>query len=94
VALTSFEGHYVHSVYGNMNINVKDGKLVASFQHHKGRYAELEPLGNSRFLATFNEAIYGTKVWPFKIEKGEVQSVTVTVADFVEFTPYEFAKTK
>jgi len=94
VPLSSFEGNYVHSVYGNMNINVKDGKLVASFQHHKGRYAELEPLGNSRFLATFNEAIYGTKVWPFKIEKGEVQSVTVTVADFVEFTPYEFVKTK
>ena len=75
-----------------MNISLKQGRLVARFEHHKGRYAELEPLGANRFLASFNDPLYGTKVWPFTIQNGKVKSVTVTVADFVEFTPYEFMK--
>lgn len=92
--LSAFVGTYMHDVYGRMNLAIKEGKLVATFEHHKGRFAELEPLGTNRFLASFNEAIFGTKVWPFIIEDGKVRSVTVTVADFVEFTPYQFNKVK
>ncbi|HEX2609036.1 MAG TPA: serine hydrolase [Flavisolibacter sp.] len=92
--LAAFAGTYTDPVYGQMQIVQQNGKLVATFEHHKGRFAELEPLGGNRFLASFNEALYGTKVWPFTLENGKVKSVTVTVADFVEFTPYEFVKTK
>ncbi len=92
VPLQNFAGDYVHDVYGAMNIVLKEGKLVATFEHHKGRFAELAPLGENRFLATFNDPIYGVKVWPFTIVNRKVKSVTVTVADFVEFTPYEFVK--
>lgn len=92
--LSAFAGTYQHELYGNMTMTLKGDKLVAVFEHHKGRYADVEPLEKNRFLATFNEALYGTKVWPFKIENGKVKSVTVTVADFVEFTPYEFVKIK
>jgi len=90
--LTAFTGKYKHDVYGNMQIELKNGKLVATFEHHKGRFAELEALGGNRFYAVFNDPLYGRKVWPFTIENGKVRSVTVTVADFVEFTPYEFYK--
>ena len=100
--LKSYAGNYVHPVYGNMTITYEesrlgvvrslDGKLTARFEHHKGRFAALEPLGQNRFLATFNEPLFGIKVWPFTVVNGKVQSVTVTVADFVEFTPYEFVK--
>ena len=93
VPLTALAGRYQHPVYGWMQIALKDGKAVATFQHHQGRYATLEPLGGNRYLAQFNEALYGKKVWPFTIAGRKVKSVTVTVADFVEFTPYEFVKT-
>ncbi len=92
--LTAFAGTYKHELYGDMTMTLEGNKLVARFEHHKGRYATVEALGKNRFLATFNEAIFGIKVWPFKIEDGKVKSVTVTVADFVEFTPYEFVKVK
>jgi CubicO group peptidase (beta-lactamase class C family) len=92
--LQNFAGSYKHDIYGNMTIALESGKLIARFEHHTGRYAELEALGGNRFLATFNDPLYGIKVWPFTIENGKVKSVTVTVADFVEFTPYEFYKTK
>jgi CubicO group peptidase (beta-lactamase class C family) len=92
LALQNFAGTYKHEVYGDMTIALKENKLVASFEHHKGRYAILEPLGENRFLASFNDPLYGNKVWPFTIVNGKVRSVTVRVADFVEFTPYEFVK--
>lgn len=92
--LSAFAGTYLHAIYGKMTITLENGKLKASFEHHKGRYADLEALGGSRFLATFNDPLYGRKVWPFTIENGKVKSVTMKVADFVEFTPYEFIKVK
>lgn len=90
--LANFAGEYTHEVYGKMNMKLEGGKLVATFEHHKGRFATVEALGGNRFLATFNDPLYGTNVWPFTIENGKVKSVTVTVSDFVEFTPYEFYK--
>lgn len=92
VSLASFAGDYTHAIYGRMTLKQDGNKLVASFEHHKGRLATLEALGGNRFLATFNDPLYGIKEWPFTIENGKVKSVTVTVADFVEFTPYEFYK--
>jgi CubicO group peptidase (beta-lactamase class C family) len=94
VQLAAITGTYTHPVYGTMNIALKEGKATATFEHHKGRYATIEPLGGSRYFAQFNDPLYGSKVWPFVISNGKAKSVTVTVADFVEFTPYEFVKTK
>ena len=90
--IASYAGNYEHEVYGKMTIALENKKLVARFEHHHGRFAILEPLGGNNFLATFNESLYGIKKWPFTIANGKVKSVTVTVADFVEFTPYEFYK--
>lgn len=92
--LAAYAGTYKHNVYGNMTISVKEGKLLATFEHHQGRYAVVEPLGGNRFLATFNDPLYGIKVWSFTTGDKMVKSVTVKVADFVEFTPYEFYKVK
>jgi CubicO group peptidase (beta-lactamase class C family) len=91
---SSYTGEYQHEVYGKMNIILENKKLVARFEHHKGRYAELEFIGPGRFLASFNDPLYGIKEWTFTIENEKIKSVTVRVADFVEFTPYEFYKTK
>ena len=90
--LSAYAGNYQHDIYSKMNIKQENGKLSIRFEHHKGRYGTLEPLGGNRFLCTYSEVLYGTKVLPFTVENGKVKSVTVTVADFVEFTPYEFVK--
>jgi CubicO group peptidase (beta-lactamase class C family) len=92
--LAAYAGTYKHNVYGNMNIRLQDGQLLATFEHHKGRSAIVEALGGNRFLARFNDPLYGIKVWTFTTGDKMVKSVTVKVADFVEFTPYEFYKIK
>ncbi|HEX6848633.1 MAG TPA: serine hydrolase [Chitinophagaceae bacterium] len=92
--LPAYTGQYAHELYGKMSITIEDGNLIMRFEHHPGRYSKLEALGGNRFLSTWNDPIFGIKVLPFRVDNGKVQSITVRVADFVEFTPYEFIKTK
>jgi CubicO group peptidase (beta-lactamase class C family) len=92
--LTAYAGEYMHTVYGKMNIKIETGKLIMRFEHHKGRYGTLEPLGGNRFFCIYNEALFGMKKLEFTVANKKVKSLTVRVADFVEFTPYEFVKTK
>ncbi len=90
--LTAYAGEYMHDVYGNMNIKIENGKLIMRFQHHKGRFGTLEPLGGNRFFCTYSDPLYGRKKLSFTVVNKKVSSLTVRVADFVEFTPYEFKK--
>lgn len=90
--LSAYAGNYLHDVYGKMNIKLEAGKLIMRFEHHSGRHGLLEPLGGNRFLCTYSDPLYGIKVLPFTVQDGSVKSLTVRVADFVEFTPYEFVK--
>lgn len=92
--LAAYTGEYQHSVYGKMNMKLENGKLVMRFEHHKGRYGTLEPLGGNRFFCTYSDPLYGRKKLEFTVQGGKVKSLTVKVADFVEFTPYEFMKIK
>jgi CubicO group peptidase (beta-lactamase class C family) len=92
--LNSYAGEYLHDVYGKMNIKTEEGKLIMRFEHHKGRYGTLEPLGGNRFFCTYNDPLYGMKKLEFTVAGKKVKSLTVRVADFVEFTPYEFIKIK
>jgi CubicO group peptidase (beta-lactamase class C family) len=94
LSLTAYAGDYLHSVYGKMNIRLEDGKLIMRFEHHKGRFGTLEPLGGNRFFCTYSDPLYGRKKLQFTVENNKVKSLTVRVADFVEFTPYEFMKVK
>jgi hypothetical protein len=51
-------------------------------------------LGGNRFFCTYNDPLYGMKKLEFTVTGTKVKSLTVRVADFVEFTPYEFIKIK
>jgi CubicO group peptidase (beta-lactamase class C family) len=92
LALSAYAGKYKHDIYGNMTIAVEKNELIMRFEHHKNRFSKLEALGENRFLSTWNDPLYGVRVLPFTVENGKVKSITVRVADFVEFTPYEFMK--
>ena len=92
--LTAYTGNYFNAVYGNMKVVLENGELKMKFSHHPDMYAELESLGGNRFYATFTDPEFSKAVFPFHAESGKVKSVTVKVADFVEYNPYEFIKTK
>ena len=74
-----------------MTVSLDHDSLLMHFSHHT-MTGHLEGLGGSRFLCTYSDPIMGIKEIPFTVEGGKVRSVTVTVDDFVEFTPYEFVK--
>ncbi|HEY2720109.1 MAG TPA: serine hydrolase [Chitinophagaceae bacterium] len=90
--LTAYEGDYFNDVYGNMSVVSEGGQLKMKFSHHPDMYARLESLGGNRFYATFTDPEFSKAVFPFHSKDGKVKSVTVKVADFVEYNPYEFEK--
>ena len=90
--ISAYEGNYFNDVYGNMSVVSDKGELKMKFSHHPAMYAKLESLGGNRFYATFTDPEFNKAVFPFQVENGKVKSVTVKVADFVEYNPYEFTK--
>ncbi len=90
----AYTGEYTNDVYGMMKVVLENGELKMKFSHHPNMYAKLEALGGDRFYATFSDPEFSKAVFPFHVENGKVKSVTVKVADFVEFNPYEFTKIK
>lgn len=90
--LKDYTGNYFSDVYGDMKVVLEDGELRMRFSHHPNMYAKLETLGGSRFYAVFTDPEFSKAIFPFHVENGKVKSVTVKVADFVEYNPYEFYK--
>ena len=88
--LQSYTGKYFCDVYGNMEIMPDEGMLKMKFSHHPNLYAVLQSVGGNRFYAIFSNPDFGRAVFPFKVEKGKVKSLTVKVSG--EETPYEFIK--
>jgi CubicO group peptidase (beta-lactamase class C family) len=90
--LTAYAGQYMHPVYGKLNISTAEGSLVMKFEHHPKLQGKLEPLGGNRFSCIYNDPVFGRRVIPFTTDNGKVKSLTLSVADFIEFTTYEFTK--
>jgi CubicO group peptidase (beta-lactamase class C family) len=90
--LKNYTGHYIHPVYGFMDVTKSGDKLKLSFEHHPALVGTLECLGGNRFLCTYNDPTFGIKILPFTMENDKVKSLKVRVADFVERTEYEFVK--
>jgi CubicO group peptidase (beta-lactamase class C family) len=93
LSLNDYTGRYNSDLYGNLTITKGEGNdLEARFEHHPKMFAKLQPLGGNRFYATFSDPEFGKAVFPFTVQNNKVVSLRVKVADFVEYTPYEFKK--
>ncbi len=90
--LSAYTGNYFNDVYGNMQVVMQNGELRMKFSHHPDMYASLQPLGGDRFYAIFSDPEFSKAIFPFTVLNGKVKSVTVKVADFIEYNPYEFIK--
>ena len=90
--LAAYTGNYQNNVYGTMKVVLENGELRMRFGHHPNMYAKLSALGGNRFYAVFTDPEFSKAVFPFNVKAGKVKSVTVKVADFIEYNAYEFAK--
>jgi CubicO group peptidase (beta-lactamase class C family) len=90
--ISNFEGTYAHEVYGTIECSKKGKALELSFQHHPNLKAKLEYMGENQFLCTYSDILYGIKTFPFVFDGDQVKSFTLSVADFLEHTTYDFVK--
>ena len=93
--LISYVGKYVNDLYGSLTVaQGENNDLEMRFEHHPRMYAHLQSLGGNRFYVTFSDPTLGKSVFPFTVQNGNVTNVKVKVADFVEYSPYDFRKTQ
>ena len=90
--LSAYTGEFTNDVYGKMSVVLDGGQLKMKFSHHPNMYAKLDALGGNRFYAVFTDPEFNKAVFPFQVEGQKVKSVTVKVADFIEYNAYEFTK--
>lgn len=91
--LNNYTGKYSSDLYGNLTVSKGElNDLEMRFEHHPKMFAKLKPLGGNRFYVTFSDPVFGKAIFPFTVQNNKVVGVQVKVADFVEFTPYEFKK--
>lgn len=90
--LDRYTGRFDNEAYGWLDMQKDGNNLKVIFQHHPNLVGKLEPLGGNRFLLSFNDPLFGIKPVRFNLAEGRVKNFILQVADFVEFTTYEFAK--
>ncbi len=92
VELKNYAGDYKNELYGDVSIKVEKNSLTIYFSHHPQLVGNLELLKENTFLCTYSVPTYGMREIPFQVKNGKVTGFTLRVADFIEFTPYEFTR--
>ncbi len=90
--LEKYTGAYQHEAYGKLYLSKVNDYLLLKLEHHPELLGTLLPLGGNRFLCTYSDPVFGRKVLSFTQSGNTIKSMTFRVADFIEFTPYEFIK--
>jgi hypothetical protein len=90
--LKMYAGTYSHPIYGKAEVVVQDNHLILNLEHHPREGAVLECLGGNRFRCTYQDPTLGVVVIPFIPGKKTAAGFTLRVADFVEFTTYDFTR--
>jgi len=92
IPIAKYAGVYQNTIYGEVVLKTEGKNLRMTMEHHPDQSALLEYMGSDRFLCTYTNPTLGIKVFPFVLKKNKVQSFTLSCADFVEFTNYQFIK--
>ncbi|MCY7422208.1 MAG: serine hydrolase [Chitinophagaceae bacterium] len=93
LALNNYTGIYKNELYGNIEIiKDKSGKFLnIDFKGHNKLKATLEYMDNNEWLLTYNNIAYG--IFPVKFKSnGGVQSIEISVNDFLDYDTYTFFK--
>lgn len=94
LSLKQYTGKYKNEAYGEVEIKLIKGKLAIHFSNHPNLIGQLAFLQEDTFLCTFSKPIFGIVEIPFVIDDQAAKSFTLKVADFIEFTSYDFFRIK
>lgn len=89
--LKDFVGTYENDPYGTLTIQEEGDHLRVKFQHHE-MTGKLEAISGNRFLISYSNPIWGVEPIQFTVTNKQVKSITIKVAGFVDYLPYEFKK--
>lgn len=92
LSLNEYVGNYTHEIYGSLNIQLRDNRLVLRFNGHKNMTATLDYMDNDEWLLEYENVEYGIHAVRFGIAAQKVNSLQVKVNEFIELDAYTFKK--
>jgi hypothetical protein len=90
--INAYAGNYANELYGNLQIQVRDNRLVLRFNSHKNLSATLDYMDDGEWLLRYDNIEYGIYAIRFDMKEQKVASVKIRFNDFVEYDPYTFLK--
>jgi CubicO group peptidase (beta-lactamase class C family) len=90
--LSAYVGHYVHPLYGSLDVRESGKGLVVTFNGHAHLTARLDYMDNGEWMLSYDNILYGIFSTKFTVSGGKVLSLETKQSDFVEIDPYTFVK--
>ena len=88
----AYAGHYINTLYGSMDIHLRDGRLALVFNGHDNLTASMDYMDNGQWLLHYDNIEYGIFSTQFATDKGKVISLLTKENEFFEEDPYLFTK--
>jgi CubicO group peptidase (beta-lactamase class C family) len=90
--LIDYAGKYTHHVYGDIEVKIIDKMLVLDSPIHGKLSAKIQSQGGNSFWCTFVNKSLGSSSVLFFVKENKIETMTIKVADFIEYDPYVFKK--
>jgi CubicO group peptidase (beta-lactamase class C family) len=90
--LSAYVGHYVHPLYGSLDVRESGKGLGVTFNGHAHLTARLDFMDNGEWMLSYDNILYGIFSTKFTVSGGKVLSLETKQSDFVEIDPYTFVK--
>ncbi|MBC7382188.1 MAG: serine hydrolase [Bacteroidia bacterium] len=92
VDFKKYEAAYSNELYGKIEIRNVKNQLRIIFSNHPQNTGNLKYIGDHKFLCTYSDPTLGVQVIPFEMLNGIADSVTIKVADFIDYQSYLFKR--
>ena len=91
--LAAYTGKYSNPIYGRLSVVEEEGRLVIDLEPHPQARGPLTHWHNDTFFCRWTYSSLEESFVPFQVGlDGQVESLTIKVADFVDPLEYEFKR--
>ncbi|MBL7472016.1 serine hydrolase [Robertkochia sediminum] len=87
-------GNYSNTAYGQIAIRRQQNDLILHFSEHPDLIGKLEHLHDATYLCTFSNPLFGRSEVPFYVLNNKVLGFDFKVDPRIEYSEYEFIKTR
>lgn len=95
LSIDQYVGTYKNDIYGVIEMSKSsDNQLFVDFKSHQNLSATLTYLDNDEWELRYSHISFGLFKSKFDIKNKSIEGISIKCADFIEYDPYYFTKSK